>query len=173
LTFKRHHDDRGFFQECTKASEIKKHIPGFEMKVRNMSASYGGVLRGLHCQRKKPQGKLLQCVTGNIIDFFVDGRKGSPTYGQSGSIRISGASPQAIWIPPGFLHGFFVESDFAVIQYECDQEYDPESDGGVNPLDPDLDIPILAYLGGNLDYATISKKDKALPLFKDWEAIDI
>lgn len=173
LTYDRFHDNRGFFQECTKIEEMRKYVPDFNVVVRNMSASYGGVFRGLHAQRNKPQGKLVQCITGMITDFFIDGRKDSPTFGQGGAVRISGASATAIWLPPGFLHGFFVETDFAVVQYECDQPYDPESECGVYALDPELDIKLPEYLGGLIDQIEMSAKDKALPSFKDWEAISL
>ena len=107
----------------------------------NHSRSSKGVLRGLHFQKTKPQGKLVRVVRGEVYDVAVDIRKGSPTFGQWEGVILSEENKTQLWVPPGFAHGFVVLSDTADFEYKCTDYYDPSDEGSILWNDPDLDIP--------------------------------
>lgn len=106
----------------------------------NHSRSCKGVLRGLHFQKMKPQGKLVRVVTGEVFDVAVDIRKGSPTFGQWEGVLLTGDNKKQFWVPPGFAHGFVVLSDTADFEYKCTSYYDPTDEGAIRWNDPDLAI---------------------------------
>ncbi len=116
-----------------------------------------GVLRGLHFQTRRPQGKLLRCVRGEIFDVAVDVRPGSKHFGQWFGVHLSEENHQQLFVPAGFAHGFQVVSDMADVEYKCTDYYDPGGESGVRWNDPDLaiDWPI--------DTPLVSEKDQALP----------
>jgi len=129
----------------------------------NQSRSVRGVLRGLHFQKKHPQGKLARAVHGEVFDVAVDLRPGSPTRGKWHAVILSGEKQNQFWIPPGFAHGFLVLSAEAVFAYKCTDYYHPEDEGGVIWNDPALAI---AWPRLDTDYL-LSGKDQALPRFAD------
>ena len=135
-------DDRGFFLEILQA-ERYSHLAGINLPFvqDNYSRSSRGVLRGLHFQKTKPQGKLGRVVRGEVYDVALDVRKGSPTFGQWESVILSEENKRQFWVPPGFAHGFLVLSDTADFEYKCTDYYDPTDEGSVLWNDPDLDIP--------------------------------
>ena len=135
-------DDRGFFLEVFQA-ERYSHLAGINLPFvqDNYSRSSRGVLRGLHFQKTKPQGKLVRVVRGEVYDVVLDIRKGSLTFGQWEGIILSEENKRQFWVPPGFAHGFLVLSNTADFEYKCTDYYDPTDEGSVLWNDPDLDIP--------------------------------
>lgn len=138
-------DDRGFFMETYRESEFKRMFaaagliaPHFVQE--NMSRSAKHVLRGLHFQKTKPQGKLVRVVSGKIFDVAVDLRQGSTTFGQWVGQILSAENHLQIYIPPGFAHGFLTLSDYADIIYKCTDYYAPEDEGHVAWDDADIAI---------------------------------
>ena len=134
-------DERGFFLETFQAERYFERV-GIKLPFvqDNHSRSSKGVLRGLHFQKTKPQGKLVRVVKGEVFDVAVDLRKGSPTFGEWAAIILSEENKTQFWVPPGFAHGFVVLSDTADFEYKCTEYYDPSDEGSIIWDDPDLDI---------------------------------
>ena len=134
-------DDRGFFLETFQAAKYKQEA-GINLPFvqDNHSRSARGVLRGLHFQKTKPQGKLVRVVRGEVYDVAVDIRKGSATFGEWEGVILSEENKKQFWMPPGFAHGFVVLSDTADFEYKCTDYYDPSDEGSILWSDPDLDI---------------------------------
>jgi dTDP-4-dehydrorhamnose 3,5-epimerase len=152
-----HRDQRGFFLETYhEARYDEAGIPG-PFVQDNHSRSMRGVLRGLHGQGRKPQGKLVRVLLGEIFDVAVDIRAGSPTFGRWTGVALDAQSFRQIWIPPGFLHGFCVLSEWAEIEYKCTALYDRDDEIGVIWNDPDIGI------AWPIEKPAISPKDAALP----------
>jgi dTDP-4-dehydrorhamnose 3,5-epimerase len=135
-------DERGFFLETFQAERYTSQA-GITLPFvqDNHSRSSKSVLRGLHFQKTKPQGKLVRVVRGQVYDVAVDIRKGSPTYGQWEGLILSEENKTQLWVPPGFAHGFVVLSDTADFEYKCTDYYDPSDEGSILWNDSDLDIP--------------------------------
>jgi dTDP-4-dehydrorhamnose 3,5-epimerase len=135
-------DERGFFLETFQAERYAK-LAGITLAFvqDNHSRSSKSVLRGLHYQKTKPQGKLVRVVRGEVYDVALDIRQGSPTFGQWEGVILSEENKRQFWLPPGFAHGFLVLSDTADFEYKCTDYYDPSDEGSVLWNDPDLDIP--------------------------------
>lgn len=135
-------DERGYFYESYHLKKFQENT-GIDIQFvqDNESKSKYGVVRGLHLQRGEfAQAKLVRVLSGKILDIAVDVRKDSPTYGQSIAVELSDENKKQLFIPTGFLHGFSVLSDEAVVYYKCDAFYNKASEDGVNPLDLDLQI---------------------------------
>lgn len=135
-------DTRGYFFESYHQDKFQEHTGRKLVFVQdNESKSKYGVVRGLHMQRGRfAQAKLVRALHGNILDVAVDVRKDSPTYGQYISVELSSENKKQLFIPEGFLHGFSVLSDEAVVFYKCNAFYDKDSEDGVHPLDVELKI---------------------------------
>ena len=135
-------DERGFFLESYHVSRYLD-LAGISIPFvqDNHSRSSKGVLRGLHFQKTKPQGKLVRVVSGEVYDVAVDIRKGSSTFGQWEGIILSEENKKQFWIPPGFAHGFVVLSNIADFEYKCTDYYDPSDEGSLSWCDSDLGIP--------------------------------
>jgi len=135
-------DERGFFLETFQAVRYKQEA-GIDLPFvqDNHSRSARGVLRGLHFQKTKPQGKLVRVVLGEVYDVALDIRKGSPTFGEWEGVILSEDNKKQFWLPPGFAHGFVVLSDTADFEYKCTDYYDPSDEGSILWCDPDLNIP--------------------------------
>lgn len=134
-------DERGFFLETFQAKKYQAVIgENLSFVQDNHSRSSKGVLRGLHFQKTKPQGKLVRVVTGEVFDVAVDIRKGSPTFGKWEGVLLSGDNKRQFWVPPGFAHGFVVLSDTADFEYKCTDFYDPNDEGAIKWDDPDIAI---------------------------------
>jgi dTDP-4-dehydrorhamnose 3,5-epimerase len=143
-------DPRGFFLETFHAERYLAHgIPG-PFVQDNHSRSVAGTIRGLHLQLRRPQGKLIRVVVGEILDVAVDVRVGSPHFGRWVGVQLSSNSARQCYVPPGFAHGFSVLSESAEIEYKCTDFYDPEDELGVAWNDPQIgiewqvDTPILS-----------------------------
>lgn len=136
-----HSDSRGFFVETWHQEQLTGHGLPSSFVQDNHSHSVKGVLRGLHYQLDKPQGKLVRVVAGEVFDVAVDLRRSSPTFGVYDIARLSAENHHQIWIPPGFAHGFYVLSDYADLLYKCTEYYLPTADRALRWDDPRLAIP--------------------------------
>lgn len=125
-------DPRGFFLETFSAKRYRDEA-GIEQSFvqDNLSSSSHGVLRGLHYQRRHPQGKLVQVLAGSVFDVAADIDPASPTYGQTVALELSGENHRQLWIPPGYAHGFCVTSETALFYYKCTDYYRPDDEAGV------------------------------------------
>ena len=158
-----HGDQRGFFLE-TYRMERYKEIAGIELPFvqDNHSRSTQGILRGLHFQKSKPQGKLARVVQGEVYDVALDIRPESPTFGQWEGHVLSGENKLQFWMPPGLAHGFLVLSEYADFEYKCTEYYDAQLEGTIFWNDPALAID----WPQDIQIRT-SEKDANAPLFKD------
>jgi dTDP-4-dehydrorhamnose 3,5-epimerase len=154
-------DPRGFFLETYHAAKYREAGIHATFVQDNLSRSVRGTLRGLHAQRRRPQGKLVRVVEGEIWDVAVDIRRDSPSFGRWIAVSLSGDNFRQCYVPPGFAHGFCVLSDVAVVEYKCTELYDPADEIGLIWNDPDLAIqwPIAE--------PTLSQKDGAAPRLRD------
>jgi dTDP-4-dehydrorhamnose 3,5-epimerase len=151
-------DDRGFFLETFQAERYRAEAGISVSFVQdNHSRSTRGVLRGVHVQKRQPQGKLVRAARGEIFDVAADIDPRSPTFGRWVGVTLSDTNHRQLWIPPGYAHGFVVTSKIADFEYKCTDYYDPQSETGVIWNDPDLDI------AWPIDNPTLSEKDKRLP----------
>ena len=134
-------DARGFFFESYNKRAFQA-AAGVDVDFvqDNCSRSAQRVLRGLHYQIRRPQGKLVRVLQGEIRDVAVDVRRSSPSFGKWMSIALSAESKQALWIPAGYAHGFVVVSDFAEVLYKTTDYYAPEHERTIIWNDPDLAI---------------------------------
>ena len=137
---RRYRDDRGFFFESF--NEVRYAEAGLPSHFvqDNMSYSESGVLRGLHYQLPKPQGKLGSVLRGEVFDVAVDLRKGSPTFGKWVGVTLSFENGRQLYIPEGFAHGFLVTGDCAIFHYKCTAPYDPKAEGCIAWDDPEIGI---------------------------------
>jgi dTDP-4-dehydrorhamnose 3,5-epimerase len=133
-------DDRGFFLESYSQRTFDHMGITARFLQDNHSFSKRGVLRGLHYQVEKPQGKLVRVVSGEVVDAFVDLRKTSPTFRRTHAVRLSGENRRMMWIPAGFAHGFYVVSDTAHVLYKSTEFYFPELERTILWNDPELRI---------------------------------
>jgi dTDP-4-dehydrorhamnose 3,5-epimerase len=155
-------DERGFFLE-TFQQDRYRDLAGIELDFvqDNHSRSAKGVLRGLHFQKNKPQGKLVRVVSGEVFDVAVDINPQSPTYGQYEGVILSDYNKRQFWVPPGYAHGFLVLSDSADFEYKCTDYYDPSDEGCLLWSDPTVAIC------WPLSSPTLSAKDAAAPSLKE------
>ena len=156
-----HGDARGFFYESFHAGRFAEAGLDLAFVQTNVSRSAQGVLRGLHYQWPKPQGKLVSVLEGEVWDVAVDIRRGSPSFGQWTAAVLSAENKRHFWIPEGFAHGFVVLSESALFTYLCTATYDREADAGVRWNDGDIgvDWPVSDPL--------LSAKDEKAPFLAD------
>jgi dTDP-4-dehydrorhamnose 3,5-epimerase len=133
-------DDRGWFAETFNESTFQKAALPFKFVQDNQSRSRQHVLRGLHFQLQHPQGKLVRAVAGRIFDVAVDVRRSSPHFGQWVGVELSAETPEMLWIPSGFAHGFLVISETADVLYKTTDFYSPASERTVRWDDPAIGI---------------------------------
>ena len=158
-------DERGFFFESFNQAKFEGAIGRQVNFVQdNHSRSAKNVLRGLHYQTQKPQGKLVRVLSGAVFDVAVDIRKSSPTFGQSVCVELTGSDHHQLWIPPGFAHGFLVVSETADILYKVTDYYDPQSERCIawNDRELAIDWPVTAL-------PFLSAKDQAGSTWRDAE----
>ena len=154
-------DDRGYFYETYQKQRYTDIGLDVEFVQDNRSKSSKGVLRGLHFQKKFPQGKLVTVTQGEVFDVAVDLRPNSDTFGQYDAVILSGNNKKQFYIPEGFAHGFCVLSDTAEFQYKCTDYYNPEDECGIIWNDTSVNI------SWPLDNPILSEKDLVLPELKD------
>ncbi len=154
-------DDRGWFYESFNCDKLAAHGLDPRFVQGNVSSSQRGVLRGLHYQWPKPQGKYVSVLEGEVWDVAVDIRRGSPTFGRWTAVVLSAGNRRHFWIPEGFAHGFVALSERAVFTYLCTETYDREADAAIRWNDADLaiDWPVSA--------PTLSEKDARAPFLAD------
>lgn len=163
---KKHGDDRGWFAEVFNAARFAEAGLPDHFVQDNQSFSRRGVLRGLHYQLGKPQGKLVRVLSGHIWDVAVDLRPGSPQFGQWAGFHLTDEEIEFLWIPEGFGHGFVVLSETANVLYKTTDFYYPEGERCVLWNDPALAIPWpLEGIGA----PSVSGKDAVGSLFKEAE----
>lgn len=157
-------DSRGFFAESFRADDfLSEGIP--EIKQENRSFSHAGVFRGLHYQlNPMAQGKIVYCLSGEIYDYVVDIRKGSPTYAQWKMFKLSSGDKdimRMIYVPPGFAHGFYVPGEPSHVVYKVTECYSKKHEMSIRWSDPEIGIEI------NEEILSISDKDTSAPLLKN------
>ena len=157
-------DDRGFFKETYHQERYRIEAGIEESFVQdNYSRSTAGVLRGLHFQKTKPQGKLVSVSQGAVFDVAVDIDPDSATFKQWVGVHLSGENHIQFYVPPGYAHGFLVLSEIADFQYKCTELYNPDDEGGIHWDDKEIAIqwPTSQQL-------LVSQKDAALPTLSDY-----
>jgi dTDP-4-dehydrorhamnose 3,5-epimerase len=157
-------DERGFFLESYHAAKYRDGGIPLPFVQDNHSRSARGTLRGLHAQWRRPQGKLVRVLQGEIWDVAVDVRPGSPQFGRWFGATLNSVNHLQIWVPAGFLHGFCVLSETAEVEYKCTDLYDPGGELGVAWNDPDIGIE------WPMKQPVLSGKDAAAPRLKDVRA---
>ena len=151
-------DNRGFFLETFHLQRYAEMAGIRQPFVQdNHSRSQRGVLRGLHLQKRHPQGKLVRVARGEVFDVVADIDPRSPTFARWVGIALSEENGRQVWIPPGYAHGFVTVSEVADFEYKCTDFYDPESEAGVIWNDPDLAIE------WPCETPLVSSKDMKLP----------
>lgn len=148
-------DPRGWFMETFNADVFRALGLPDSFAQDNQSYSTRGVVRGLHYQLQQPQGKLVRCVRGAILDVAVDIRRHSPSFGQWAGVELSAENRRMLWIPPGFAHGFSVLSDDAIALYKCTTVWHQPSDRSLLWNDPAIGID------WRVENASVSAKDAA------------
>jgi len=156
-------DDRGYFMEIYRREEFEKNGIAYEFVQDNMSFSRRGVLRGLHFQKPpRAQGKLIRVAWGRIRDVAVDLRRKSPTFRKWVMVELRAGDGRALWIPPGFAHGFYAEED-SIVLYKVTDYFVPELDAGIRWDDPDIAIE------WRVEKPVLSHKDMNLPFLREVE----
>lgn len=135
-----HGDARGYFMETYNQKDMEEAGLNMVFVQDNQSCSTKGVLRGLHFQKKYPQGKLVRVVKGSVFDVAVDLRANSKTYGEWFGVELTEENKKQFYIPEGFAHGFVVLSDIAEFCYKCTDFYHPGDEGGLAWNDPEIGI---------------------------------
>ena len=155
------YDKRGFFKETFKVEHYQNVGIKLPFVQDNYSRSQKSVLRGLHFQKSKPQGKLVSCILGSVYDVAVDIDPKSKTFGKYVGVELNEQNHLQFWIPPGYAHGFCVLSKYADIFYKCTDYYFQEDEGGLIWNDPEVAI------NWPIDAPLLSNKDKLLPRLKE------
>lgn len=154
---KKFNDTRGYFKELIIEKNIKVKFP-----FHVMSFSKRNIIRGLHIQTKKPQGKFVTVIKGKIFDVVVDLRKESKTYGKCFTKILSAKNSLSIYIPPGFAHGFCALDKENFVVYSCTQYRNARSETGIKYNDKDLNIK------WPIKKPTLSLKDRKNSSFKEF-----
>ena len=133
-------DDRGFFMESWHAARFAEAGLDLAFVQDNHSRSQRGVLRGIHYQLTRPQGKLVRVVAGRVFDVAVDLRRSSPTLGKWVGVELSAENKRMLWVPPGFGHAFLALEDSTDFLYKCTDYYAPADERCISWRDPDIGI---------------------------------
>ncbi len=157
-------DARGYFVETWQQERYATAGIDLPFVQDNHSKSAYGILRGLHFQKTRPQGKLVNVSLGSVFDVVVDIRRGSPSFGQWHGVELTQDNQWQLWVPPGLAHGFTVTSESAHFHYKCTEYYCPEDEGAIRWNDPDLGVvwPV--------DQPMLSSKDKIAPSWQEFQA---
>ena len=133
-------DNRGGSIKCFEKQLYAEQGIAFELSETFVSVSKKNVIRGMHFQKNHPQAKLVSVLQGRVDDVIVDLRRESDTFQKWVSVELSSENHKALYIPRGFAHGFAALEEETIMLYQCDGEYDKESDTGLRFDDPDLGI---------------------------------
>ncbi|MBS7543123.1 dTDP-4-dehydrorhamnose 3,5-epimerase [Ancylobacter oerskovii] len=162
-------DARGWF--CETYSETAAEAAGITVRFVQDNQSYSslaGTIRGLHFQRPPhAQAKLVRCLRGSVMDYAVDVRRGSPTYGRFIATKLTAEGGEQLFIPEGFAHGFLTLEPDVEVAYKVSDIYAPHCDGGIAWNDPEIGIDWPLPAGAA---AILSDKDRALPLLRDFDS---
>ena len=161
-------DERGFFLETFRQNEFERQCGPFGFVQDNHSKSARGILRGLHYQRNKPQGKLARVTRGAVFDVVIDMRENSPSFGDWVGVALNETDKQMLWVPPGFAHGFYVTSEEAEFQYKCTDYYAPDDEYSIRWDDETLGIRWPLEPG---EAPRVSEKDANALAFNDAPAV--
>jgi dTDP-4-dehydrorhamnose 3,5-epimerase len=167
LDHQRHKDERGWFQEWFKRSNIEEQV-GFQFQPAqiNISSSHQGVIRGIHYSiANKGQGKLVTVMQGEIDDYAVDVRRGSPTFGKWERVRLSSDSGKSVLLQENLAHAFQVISKTALVCYSVTEEFNPDLEKAISPFCPTLRID-----WNKNSTISVSKKDEEAPFLDFQEA---
>jgi dTDP-4-dehydrorhamnose 3,5-epimerase len=156
-------DQRGFFLETFQIGRYAEHGVTRPFVQDNLSRSSEGVLRGLHLQNPRSQGKLVSAFHGRVLDVAVDVRVGSPTFGRHVAVELGDL--RQLWVPRGFAHGFVVLSKSADFFYRCDELYSPADEITIRWNDPAIGID------WKIDNPLLSPRDATAPLLQDVERL--
>ena len=154
-------DARGYFVETWQHQRYEAAGIRLPFVQDNHSMSTRGILRGLHYQKTRPQGKLVYVSLGSVFDVAVDIRHGSPTFGKWFGVELSQQNQWQMWVAPGLAHGFVVTSDIAHFHYKCTDYYCPEDEAAIRWNDPTIGID------WPLAEPQLSAKDSAAPLWAE------
>jgi dTDP-4-dehydrorhamnose 3,5-epimerase len=160
-----HRDERGFFLETYQQSRYAAGGVDESFVQDNHSRSGRGTLRGLHAQLKRPQGKLVRVIEGEVFDVAVDIRRGSPHFGRYFGTLLSAENFLQLYVPPGFAHGFCVTSEVAQFEYKCSDFYDPQDEITISWNDAEIGIP------WPVKAPQLSAKDAAAPRLAEVRAL--
>ena len=168
-------DLRGYFFESFKSNFCQENFKRpFKVEQANTSFSKKGSVRGIHYALLPPsQAKYVQCQSGSILDFIVDIRLGSPTFGQHVSVELIAKNPTAVFIEEGLAHAFVALEENTVVTYLVNQTYNPEREKGINPFDSDLSIPwpnlelILSEKDKNENSLKFAQENNLLPAYSE------
>ena len=154
-------DARGYFVETWQKERYVAAGINWPFVQDNHSKSSCGILRGLHYQKTRPQGKLVSVSLGSVFDVAVDIRQNSPTFGSWYGVELTQENQWQLWIEPGLAHGFVVTSPFAHFHYKCTDFYCPEDEGSIRWNDPAIGItwPVSEPI--------LSEKDCQAPFFSN------
>lgn len=161
-------DDRGWFVETwAEAKWAAQGVEGLFVQDNHSMSAQVGTIRGLHFQRPPHgQGKLVRCVRGAIIDYAVDVRRGSPTYGRFVEAELSAENGRQLWVPIGFAHAFVTLQPNTEVAYKVTDVYAPDCDGGIVWNDPAIGIDWPLPETGPV----LSDKDKVLPTLAEFDS---
>ncbi|MTD13000.1 dTDP-4-dehydrorhamnose 3,5-epimerase [Nakamurella sp. YIM 132087] len=163
-----HGDDRGLFLEWFK---VEKFLGAaghpLTLAQANMSVSKAGSLRGIHFADVPPgQAKYVTCPAGAVVDFIIDIRVGSPTFGAVDAVRLDTVDRRAVYLAEGLGHAFLALEDGSTLTYLCSTGYSPGREHGINPLDPGIGLPLDGLLPAGVEY-TLSDKDAQAPSLEE------
>ena len=158
-----HGDERGFFSETLRESQLEALGVRERFVQDNQSRSAYGVVRGMHCQLDPPAAKLVRCARGAVVDVVVDVRPESPAFGQWEAHELDDERLRTLYVPVGFAHGFCVVSEVADVVYRQTAYWHPGADRGFSPEDPDVGIawPVPP------EERILSARDRAAPPLRD------
>jgi dTDP-4-dehydrorhamnose 3,5-epimerase len=153
-------DDRGVFLESFRGDLLAEHLGHRPDIVQtNVSVSSRGTVRGIHFADVPPgQGKYITVLSGSLVDYVVDLREGSPTFGQVEEVHLDTVDRRAVYLTEGLGHAFCALEDDTTAMYLCTAAYNPTGEHGIHPLDPEVGLAIPEGLD-----VTLSPKDEAAP----------
>ena len=153
-------DERGYFFESFRHSEFFNKLNKNFVQDNEVFSKESNIIRGLHYQIDRPQGKLIQVVSGAIKDIAVDVRMGSPNFGKCFKATLTAENHKILYVPEGFAHGYLVLEKNTIVHYKCTNYYDFKSEYGIRWDDPDINID------WGISDPVLSKKDRMLPFLK-------
>lgn len=163
INFKKFEDSRGYFYESFKLNLCEDTFKRpLSIKQANTSVSAKGTVRGIHYALVPPsQAKFVHCQKGSILDFVIDVRLNSPTFGNHQSIELNSNNPRAVFLEEGLAHAFVALEDETIVTYLVNQNYNPSNEKGINPFDTELSIP-----WPNIELIMSEKDKNEIPLSK-------